>query len=947
MLKTLGEVGVSGREFGRPKPLLLLTYLTLEGPQSRRHLAELFWPGSSQGRRSLTTAVMRLRRALPGSVGANENSVWSELDSDVAELGRVLDEGELERAQRLYEGPFLANLDLDELPVELEEWLYRTREAIAERLRSALLQQALVEWARGDLEGAARMAAKAYRVAGAAPLAPRAAARCHALLLAADHPLASEVAVEAGEYDLELPASSSEARELLQGLELEETPHLLPQRGGAFVGREVELAELSQSITLPDRRLLTLVGPGGMGKTRLALEVARRALLAGAFPDGVFFVGLEALRDAKEVPGAIADVLGLDSGDAEQALARLTEWLKRRRVLLVLDNVEQLPGVAAQVGSLLEACPHLTLLVTSRHRLWAAGEWAVPLTGLSFPAGRLSPEEAALFDAPRLFLKRARQAGAKLDPERDLPHVLRLCRSLHGAPLGLELAATWTQLLSCAEIATEVERSFDLLAAQGTSRQSSLRAVFEHSWKLLSAQEQRSLRRLSLARGGFTRELAQVLTDCELHVLLSLAGKSLIERVGDGRFRLLEITREYAFERLAGEELDLRETRQRFVRYFLELAREGEAGLRGDRQVEWLERLAAERDNLRAALEYSLEGDTEEGLQIAAALQMFWWIRGEYREGLERTEALLRAAGEGISQRVRAKALHRAGTLAQELGEYAQAQSFYRRALAMADEARQPQIRADALHSLGLLASKRGEVETATRYYEQCLELQRELDDRWGVSATLNNMGVNLMSGGQFERAREPLLESLELKRAMGEMQGVSYALHNLGTLAYALGDLEGASEYVERSLEIKRELRDEQALGTSYTSLGRIALRRGQLERARERLVLGLSQFARLENRWTFSTEATAAVALEVASGRPEVALRLAGFIDASCREMEMRLPHLAAAELEEGRRQARERLGPAEAERLMQEGAKMALAQMAEEIAAGSPGRGVRSPA
>ncbi|HEX7003625.1 MAG TPA: tetratricopeptide repeat protein [Trueperaceae bacterium] len=936
MLRTLGNVGVAGHEFGRPKPLLLLAYLTLEGPQSRRHLAELFWPGSDQGRRSLTTALARLRKAVHGSIGANDSQVWSELDCDVIELQRALEEGELGRALRLYEGPFLGNLDLDELPVELEEWLYEKRESIASRLQKALLEEALRHWARGDGAGAARTAARGCRLAGAGPAPPLVASKLHALLLAADHPLATEVARELGEYGLTLPASSAEAREQLQNLSLEATPHRLPHRGGAFIGREVELAELSLALNRGDRRLITLVGPGGMGKTRLSIEVARRALLAGAFPDGVYFVGLEALREAEEVPGAIADVFELELADADGALARLSALLRRKRTLLVLDNVEQLPGVQEPIAGLLEECEQLTLIVTSRHRLGLSGEWVVPLSGLSFPDRQLDQGEAALFDAPRLFEQRVRQTGVRLNLEKDLVDVLRLCRLLEGAPLGLELAAAWAPLLSVDEIADEVENSFDLLTSSGDSaRQSSLRAVFEHSWTLLSTDEQAALRRLSLARGGFTRDLAHELALCDARTLLSLAGKSLIERVGNGRFRLLEVTREYAFEQLT-RSADLRGAWQRFMAHFLRLAEDAEEGLRGDRQVESLERLSAERDNLRAALHYSLEsGNVEPGMRIAAALQMFWWIRGEYREGLARIESLLAAARPEVEASARAKALHRAGTLAHELGEYIRARAHYEEALAIAERANLQQIRADALHSLGLLASKRGEVAIAAELYEQCLQLQRQLGDRWGSSATLNNMGVNLLSGGHFERARQPLLESLELKRAMGEKQGIAYALHNLGTAALALGELDAAQEYVEASLELKRALGDEQALCTSYTALGRIALRRGQYDRARQKLLAGLWQLAKLENRWTFTTELAALVSLEASCGKPEKALRLSGFIESSCRDLNMRLPRLAAIEMQEGRRKAMTEIDAAAAERLLAQGRSLDLAGAAVHVA------------
>lgn len=887
MLRSLGAAGIEGHILARPKPLLLLAYLTLAGPQSRGHLAELFWPSQDQARRSLTTAIRRVASACPQAIGADSKRVWSNLSSDVAELRSALHEGELTRALALYNGPFLAELDLPAWPHELEEWVYAQREAIAEELRSALLLEAQREADQGRFDLAASSAESAYHVAGAVPPEPELLIQLHTMLLAADHQLSARLKADSSEYGLPLVNSTAEARGKLAATRFGNTPHRLPLRGGNFIGREMELAELSSALSLSDRRLLTLVGPGGAGKTRLALETAQQALLAGAYPDGVFFVELETIWDAAIVPDALAEALQLETSGSTEPLSRVIEYLQSRQILLVLDNIEQLPGIGQHITALLEHCYQLTLLVTSRHRLLLPVEWVMELPGLSYPDGTIDLDEAVLHDAPHLFLQRARQVRGSPVSRDELPHVLRLCQLLAGAPLGLELAAAWTHMLSCQEIADEVEHTHDILAPsdlRGDQRHSSLRAVFAHSWNLLSANEQVVLAQLSLFRSGFTRAAAAQVAGCSLATLASLTRKSLVKSDESDRYRLLEVTREYASEQLAADPVGLKTAANAHVGFVLALATQAETGLRGKRQVEWTTRLTAERPNIRAALDWcQQQNEAAAGLRIVAALQMFWWLGGMYREGLERTQALLALPGS-VPATVRAKALHRAGTLVQELGDYALARGMYDQALELATVQADTRLQADTLHSLGLLATRQGNTHDAALLYERCLALQRGTGDEWGLSVTLNNVGVNLIHAGRYEEARAPLLEALLHKRALNEQQGTAYALHNLGTSAYGLNELDLAEQYVKSALTLKRELADAQGIATGYASLGRIALRRDQHDRARSQLFLSLHQLARLENRWTLTTVLTAAAELEATVGRNEAALQLVGGVEALC---------------------------------------------------------------
>lgn len=950
MLRTLGGARVDGSDFGRPKPLLLLAYLTLEGPQLRSHLAELFWPGSPQGNRSLTTALVRLRRALPGRVHADELRVRSELRSDVQELRRDLADGDLDSALALYRGPFLDGLELPGWNAELEEWVYAEREALGEELRRALLRRALLQSGRGRLEGAAAWAERATTLPGAPPPEPGTLAQLHAMLRAADHPLAAKLEADAEAFDLKLPATSAAAREALEAQEDDGARHDLPARGGPFIGRELELTELQRALAAPERRLVTLVGPGGTGKTRLALQAAREALGSGF--SHVHFVGLEAAEELGAATTLMAEALGVEPASAADPILRIIDTIGARRVLLVLDNLEQLPGAAGLVAALLEGCENLKVLATSRERLDLGAEWAVPLTGLSVPAAGCDDEEARLFDAVRLFALRAQQAAPDFELRtEDVKHVTRLCRLLEGAPLGLELAAALTRALSCREIADEAERTFDILARRSggeAERHRSLRTAFTHSWRLLGPDEREMLARLAVFRGGFRRDEAAHVTEGSSATLLALADKSLVQRSGE-RWTLHPVTREYAQERLEADPGALRATRERHARSYLAMAEAGAEGLKGAEQGAWLARLAAERDNLRAALVWAREErEAALGLRLAISLQQFWWIRGPHDEGCEHLLALHDLPEAEPFPLLRATAMHRAGTLQQELGEHERARRGYEAALEQAEELGDAQLMADALHSLGLLADRLGR-EGSRALFERALALQRQLGDRWGVATSLNSMALAEARTGRLREARDLLLESLALKRSLGDTQGIAYALNNLGAVSMDLGETAAARAFAERSLELKRELGDVGGVANSLANLARVATLEGRIAQARQLLREATAALGTLEAGWTLVSTLAELVAAEARAGSHKQALRLAGGVEKLRRRMESDGRAPAFPELEEARRSASAAVGTQVAEQLLLEGGSLAAAELVALARRGgenAPGATVEAP-
>ncbi|CAA9368252.1 MAG: hypothetical protein AVDCRST_MAG93-8168, partial [uncultured Chloroflexia bacterium] len=513
-LVTLGGLKLDGADFVRVKPLLLLTYVALEGTRDRRHLAELFWPDAADPLNSLAAALKQLRRYAPGAVESNSARVSSAVGCDATTFLRAVEAGDQERALKLYQGPFLSSIYLPGWSAELEEWVYGTREFLAGRARNALVRSGEQVAANGRFEEAAKYGEAAYTLPGAPELEPEELTRVYTLLTAGDSPHLPRLRKDAQGYGIKFSFSHEAAREQLRrplGGPSSGTPsQRLPTRGTSFIGRDIELAEIANQLEKPDCSLLTLTGPGGVGKSRLALRVAHD--LSERYLDGVYFVPLEALGHASLVPSSIAGILGLSLQGSEDPFIQVTRYVGDKAMLLVLDNYEHLLESVTIVAQLLHVCPNLKLLVTSREHLNLEEEWVMPLEGLAVPTENLPPAEASYHDAVKLFAGRAKRARLSFELTlEELPHAVRICRQVRGLPLGIELAAAWVKMLSCQEIAQEIEHTTDFLTSTRrnvSERHKSIRAVFEGSWRLLTPKEQGLLRKLSVFSGGFKREAA-------------------------------------------------------------------------------------------------------------------------------------------------------------------------------------------------------------------------------------------------------------------------------------------------------------------------------------------------------------------------------------------------------------------------------------------------------
>ncbi len=670
----------------------------------------------------------------------------------------------------------------------------------------------------------------------------------------------------------------------------EKTPstsrHNLPAVRSSFIGREREMLEIKRELSMT--RLLTVVGAGGSGKTRLALEVARD--LVEVYPDGVWIAELSGLSDGTLVPQAVAGVLGIREQPGQPLVDTLIDALRAKNMLLILDNCEHLVEAAAcMVDMLLDSCPRLRVLATSREPLDVEGEVRWPVLSLSVPDTPRSPTrwELESSEAARLFVERAagRRSGFTLGPE-NAGAVAEICRRLEGIPLAIELAAARVGLLSVVQISERLEDSLGLLTGGGrtrTPRQRTLQGALDWSHDLLSEQEMVLFRRLSVFSGGWTLKAAEAVGTGEsvrrgevLELLSGLVEKSLVvvaetTEKGEVRYRLLEPIRHYARQKLEESE-EAEVVRRWHAEFFLALAEEAEPKLRGPEQGRWLDRLEPEHDNLRAALDWSAERRAESGLRLCAALWQFWYVRGFLSEGRRRLE-------EGIARypaapaKVRAKAFDGAGWLAQAQGDYESARALYeeqlelshaledeggiarslgnlgsvalsqgeheratgllRKSLALHRKLGSQEETITVLLDLGASASSQGDLAQAIVWFQEGLAFCREFGDKFGAAASLGNLGKATLLQGDHERATTLLAESLALFRELGDRLDIAVALIHLGFAALSHGDYERAAGLLEESLQLSRELGDKSTIAKSLEGMASVAAVRGQAHRA------------------------------------------------------------------------------------------------------------------
>ncbi len=886
-----------------------LAYLAYRGDWvGREELAYLFWADTAPGtaRHNLRQLLKRLRRLdwLTDLEITPQQLRWA-VDSDVAAFREALGAQRWADAATDYGGPLLVNLD-DPRPGEFQHWLEHERGQLRDRWRDALLRHAR------DLEVADRLdeaAAALKRLLDDDALDEEVLRRTMELLahggrtgdaLAAYHAFGDRLR---DELDLD-PSSATErlAIDIESGkVEAEPVPRKRPEPQVAvgierpslpvpatpFVGRDLERSEISHRLVQPGCRILTLTGPGGIGKTRLALQAAEE--LGSHFADGVAFVSLESLTSPGAVPTQIAAGLGVElttSGDASEQLA---DWIGSRYLLLVLDNFEHLNEGAGVAASLIRACPNLALLVTSRERLRLEEEWLLPLGGLASPEeDDLGVEDTLRFDAPNLFVQRAQRLRPDFWPApEELPALLTICKVVGGSPLGVELAAAWVRALPLDDIATEIERNLDILTSDRRNmspRHRSARAAFDYSWKLLSESEQVTLASLAVFHGGFGREAAAAVADAPLPVLMTLLDKSLLRSSPAGRFDRHPLIHQFASEKLHQRPGEQDAIAERHSRYYLRLLVEQGKDLSGVGHARAKTAIGEELPNILEAWWWAVENDRAEVVKRSCEpLWNFFYLQSRAREGLDvftrtiedleargatpgavlgillgfqallhlrlgQTDEAERAANLSIEHlegqgepRAVVRALGTLGGVAAARGNLDQAVAFSQRELSLGRKHRLDEAVQRTLGNLAIDEQARGNYREAETYYREILVSFRRRGDHALTIQTLNNLGQLHLDMDEPLKAQALLQEGLGLAREHDIPKTLSYLFGGLGTAASDLGHLTEARSLLEAAQEHAREAGNTLHLTRLLPKLGQVVTRLGEEDQGNRYLLEGL----------------------------------------------------------------------------------------------------------
>jgi predicted ATPase len=874
------------------KVCALLVYLAVEAdrPHRRESLVGLLWPDCLEqvARHNLRQALFNLRLAIgdhtarPPYLFISRDAIQfnraSDFWLDLAQFKTILHACEedrrrgvedrsshvarLEEMVALYRGEFLQHFFLED-SAEFETWTLVQRESVHQHVLDACSDLASYYELRRDFQAARRHALRQLA------LDPwREEAHCQMMrALALDGQRTAALAqyetcrrVLAEELDVEPCAKTRELYEQIRTGELkteDESPasiptapiHNLPVSLTSFVGREQELIDLDRLIANPECRCICLVGPGGIGKTRLALQAAQQH--GADFAHGVAFISLASVGSAEAAVKAIASAIHFHFYGPNDPKLQLLNCLCEKQMLLILDNAEQLliEGLLqAQIVELmleiLQRAPGIKLLVTSREVLNLQGEWVFEVGGLPFPETehtQISDEHAAV----ALFIQRARRASAgSAFNAADLAGIAHICRLVEGMPLAIELAATWLRTLSPVEIAQEIEGSLDFLSAcvrDLPERHRSMRVVFDRSWQRLSAREQQVLSQLSVFRGGFSRQAAEQVAGASLPVLSTLVNRTLLRRAA-GRYELHELIRQYSTTHLVTDPEAHAAAQKRHYDCFLEMARAAEQGLKGRDQSEWLRRLEQDHDNLRVALEWALEsgrtapGGDELALRLSGALRWFWRMRGHFHEG---RRWLTRCLQQGPQGRTAAEATAVLGKslLTNALGDLGAACLLAEESAAICRELGDQLGLAEALTLIGFTLVWQGEATLGQARLEEALAIWRKAGDRWGEAHALYRLGSSLADYAGDPRGRAMLEESAVILEDLGEKYTLTSVLISLGIVDVESGDYAAARAGFEHGLAMAREIEHPWGMADALTNLGCVYRTLGQYSTAQSHL--------------------------------------------------------------------------------------------------------------
>lgn len=613
--------------------------------------------------------------------------------------------------------------------------------------------------------------------------------------------------------------------------------HNLPLQTTPFLGRENELTEIIRLLKDNKCRLLTLVGPGGIGKTRLALQAAVERI--ERFTHGVFFIPLDPLSSADYLVTAIAEILKFKFYRQEDEQQQLLNFLLDKELLLIMDNFEHLVEGANIIGDILHHAPNVKILVTSRELLNLQGEWIVQLQGLNVPAGRSIDIEG--YSAVQLFLYNAQRVQGKVvlsDEERN--YVARICQLVGGLPLGIEIASSWLRSLTCKEIAQEIEKNFDFLSTTMRDipdRHRSLRAVFEYSWKLISPDEQEVLKRISVFRGGFTRKAAEHVANASVAVLGSLTDKSLLYRDKEGRYRIFEILRQYAEEKLTENE---RQTvYEKHNGYYMNYLYHYQDSVKEDLEPEIYNSIRSELENIRTAYDrVTAQGDPELLDKAPVTLYYFYSHYGWLNDGqieMKKAVDVLQGKEDARSRLVYQKYVQRYAMFRYNLGFYEEALKYLQPCADFFQSIDDTSELAQVLMSIGTIEVYMSEYDRAVEHYQQAFEIFKTRDDQKNMAGMLNNIGVIHWYRREYEKAREMFKQCLQIGNELEHRSSRSLALGNLGIIAQELGDYDEALERLNECLKLEQTGGDKLKIANTLNNLGVLYVKMKRYEEAQK----------------------------------------------------------------------------------------------------------------
>lgn len=951
-------------ELPRRKALALLAYLVVSRQaHSREGLAAMFFADHDRSR-----AFAYLRNTLwtiNKSIGEETLEIDREtvrlhpdapLECDVQQFrhlilhssatGNTLEA--LEKAIELYQGDFMHGFTLPDAP-DFEEWQFFQSQALRYEFSTALQRLLDGYIAKGAFseaigfahrwlaldnlhEPAHRMLMQLYAWSGQRSAALRQYRDCVRLLKdeldAEPETETVELAAAIQENRLSsptVPETVLSARVLPASLAVS-TPftYTLPAHSTPFISREEELSDIARLLADAGCRLLTLLGPGGIGKTRLALQIA--ANLKANYADGVCFVPLTGVNSAGFIVGALADALGLGSFRDGDPKHQIFAYLLEKKMLLVLDNFEHLIEGAGLISEILQAAPQVKVIATSRQRLQLQEEWIYEIRGLNYPAETGETKQAEQFGAVQLFLQTARRVRPDfMALNGDMGQIVRICRLVEGMPLGIELAAAWLQVLSCAEIADEISRSLDFLSADLSNlpaRHRSLRCLFESSWEQLSEAEKHVLSRLSMFRGGFRREAALAVAEATLPLLLTLVNKSLVRRTPTGRYDMHELLRQFAEEKLNFSVVDHDRAYDRYTTYYTAWLHEQETRLKQRRQREALDEVELEIDNIRCAWNWAVfRRDFSVLEKLHTGLALFYLMRSRLQDGKElfahavaglsdrplepdeqiivaRIELMKAVAYMQYYHQERAEAIYEKVFPILEhdtspeaafhfvmLGDLVsgpslkreEAEIWARRALALYEAAGDEWGCAHAYRALGNIFHHRVSYADSGRYYRRSLELSRKTDDLWSEAEALKALGEVAYTLGTYPEAEQLFLEGIAASQSLGDLNGTWWAKLVLAECYWVQGKFVEAEAMAGEGLQLARQLGQCEAVIWSLNMAAARAIVEEDLEKAERTLNENL-QILQTFPASLFSGHIWTSlygVWLRVEQGRPDMAQR------------------------------------------------------------------------